>query len=293
MVTARHAALRPGAHVVAAVHGVLGKGRRLRVMMTVNRAFAFRTYSKRPSREPRMLRQGARTLERPRLNSPSQGANAAVSVTWTSWIVHAGTLKRARREHPQNGFRRPGPCGTPTVACSSQNLDLACPASQTRGMAHAYGIYIRFDFGTDEEKAQQARHKLDRWRQAFRLDKRVQYKMDRPESAGTNHGASAPAEKPATKAKEGPAAKTAAKAGSKSGESKGTKAEAAKPEAAANGQVGLLVRLYFSPHERLSEQRWLARIPAEEPFKSASPKVIHQNDPEFEATDQQFESISQ
>jgi hypothetical protein len=55
----------------------------------------------------------------------------------------------------------------------------------------------------------------------------------------------------------------------------------------------LLVRLYFSPHEKLSEQRWLARIPAEEPFKSASPKVIHQNDPEFEATDEQFEAISQ
>jgi hypothetical protein len=163
-------------------------------------------------------------------------------------------------------------------------------------MAHVYGIYIRFDFGTDEEKAQQARHKLDGWRQAFRLDKRVQYKMDRPESAGTGDGAKpAPAEKPAaaTKAKERPAAKTAAKAGSKSGESKGAKAEAAKPEAAANDKVGLLVRLYFSPHEKLSEQRWLARIPAEEPFKSASPKVIHQNDPEFEATDQQFESISQ
>jgi hypothetical protein len=161
-------------------------------------------------------------------------------------------------------------------------------------MAHAYGIYIRFDFGTDEEKAQQARHKLDGWRQAFRLDKRVQYKMDRPESAGTEDGAK-PAEKPAgaTKAKEKPAVKAAAKAGSKSAESKGTKAEAAKPEATANDKVGLLVRLYFSPHEKLSEQRWLARIPAEEPFKSASPKVIHQNDPEFEATDQQFESISQ
>ncbi|HEX2664802.1 MAG TPA: hypothetical protein VHM93_18365 [Candidatus Acidoferrum sp.] len=160
-------------------------------------------------------------------------------------------------------------------------------------MAHAYGIYIRFDFGTDEEKAQQARHKLDGWRQAFRLDKRVQYKMDRPESAGTDDGAKpAPAEKPATKAKERPAAKTAAKAGSKSGESKGTKAEAAKPEAAVDGKVGLLVRLYFSPHEKLSEQRWLARIPAEEPFRGASPKVIHQNDPEFEATDTQFEAIS-
>jgi hypothetical protein len=163
-------------------------------------------------------------------------------------------------------------------------------------MAHAYGIYIRFDFGTDEEKAQQARHKLDGWRQAFRLDKRVQYKMDRPESVAAGDGANpAPAEKPAaaSKPKERPAAKTAAKAASKSGESKGTKAEAAKPDATANDKVGLLVRLYFSPHEKLSEQRWLARIPAEEPFKSASPKVIHQNDPEFEATDQQFESISQ
>ena len=177
---------------------------------------------------------------------------------------------------------------------SSGNLDLACPASQTRGMAHAYGIYIRFDFGTDEEKAQQARHKLDGWRQAFRLDKRVQYKMDRPESAGTNDGAKpAPAEKPATKAKERPAAKTAAKAGSKGTKAETANPEAAKPEAAANDKVGLLVRLYFSPHERLSEQRWLARIPAEEPFKSASPKVIHQHDPDFEATDQQFESISQ
>src|SRR5437899_10194116 len=75
-------------------------------------------------------------------------------------------------------------------------------------MAHAYGIYIRFDFGTDEEKAQQARHKLDGWRQAFRLDKRVQYKMDRPESAATE-AAPATAEKPAVaaKGKEKPAAK--------------------------------------------------------------------------------------
>jgi hypothetical protein len=164
-------------------------------------------------------------------------------------------------------------------------------------MAHAYGIYIRFDFGTDEEKAQQARHKLDGWRQAFRLDKRVQYKVDRPESAPTETDTKpAAAEKLAAtgKTKEKPAGK-AAKAGksseSKAAKEEASKSEAAKPEAAADGKVGLLVRLYFSPHEKLSEQRWLARIPAEEPFKSASPKVIHQNDPEFEATDQQFESI--
>ena len=168
------------------------------------------------------------------------------------------------------------------------NLDLACSASQTRSMAHAYGIYIRFDFGTDEEKAQQARHKLEGWRQAFRLDKRVQYKMDRPESPRPETLAkSAAPEKPAAtaKSKEKPGGKAAGKAAAKSS---GSVTES--PEAAANGKVGLLVRLYFSPHEKLSEQRWLARIPAEEPFKSASPKVINHDDPEFEATDQQFES---
>ena len=158
-------------------------------------------------------------------------------------------------------------------------------------MAHSYSIYLRFDFGTDEDKAQQARHKLDGWRQAFRLDKRVQYKMDRPEQDTVeNVGKPAPAAEKAPvapKSKEKPAAKGAAKAAAKSSES-----ASAKPEAATNGKVGLLVRLYFSSHEKLSEQRWLARIPAEEPFKSASPKIIHQGDPEFEATDEQFEAIS-
>lgn len=173
------------------------------------------------------------------------------------------------------------------------NLDLAFAASQTRSMAHVYGIYIRFDFGTDEEKAQQARHKLDGWRQAFRLDKRVQYKMDRPESAILADGPAkaTPAEKPAAaaKTKERPAAKASAK-GRTSNESPASKVPG-KSDGAANGKVGLLVRLYFSPHEKLSEQRWLARIPAEEPFKSASPKVINHDDPEFEVTDQQFEAI--
>lgn len=170
------------------------------------------------------------------------------------------------------------------------NLDLARGASQTRSMAHANSIYIRFDFGTNEEKAQQARHKLDGWRQAFRLDKRVQYRMDRPESAAPETPAkAAPAEKPApaSKSKEKPAAKAAGKAAGKASE-----AASAKAEAAPNGKVGLLVRLYFSSHEKLSEQRWLERIPSEEPFKSAAPKVIHESDPEFEATNEQFESLA-
>jgi hypothetical protein len=164
---------------------------------------------------------------------------------------------------------------------------LARGAPQTRSMAHTY---MRFDFGTDEEKAQQARHKLDGWRQAFRLDKRVQYKMDRPGSAAVetvSKPETAEEPTPTTKSKAKPAAKAPAKAAEKSS---GPAAE--KPAAATNSKVGLLIRLYFSSHEKLSEQRWIERIPFEEPFKSAAPKIIHQHDPEFEATDTQFESLS-
>lgn len=154
-------------------------------------------------------------------------------------------------------------------------------------MAH---IYIRFDFGTDEEKAQLARHKLDGWKQAFRLDKRVLYKLDRPESA-----AAEPAAKPEATAKPAAAEKSKSKATAKSAgktSGKSVASAAAKPDGAPNGKVGLLVRLYFSSHEKLSEQRWVERIPSEEPFKSAAPKVIHQNDPEFDETDKQFEALT-
>ena len=160
---------------------------------------------------------------------------------------------------------------------------MARGASQTPIMAH---IYIRLDFGTDEEKAQQARHKLDGWRQAFRLDKRVQYKLDRPENPAAEAGA-----KPEVAEKPAPAAKSKDKAAAKMGEKK-AEPGGAKTTAASNGQVGLLVRLYFSSHEKLSEQRWVERIPSEEPFKSAAPKVIHQSDPEFEAADKKFEALT-
>jgi hypothetical protein len=153
-------------------------------------------------------------------------------------------------------------------------------------MAHSY---IKLDFGTDEEKAQQARHKLDVWKQAFRLDKRLLYKLDRPETdAGETVSNPEPVEKPAPASKS--TDKTAATAKSKA-PAKASKPAAEKPASAANGKVSLLVRLYFSSHEKLSEQRWLDRIPSEEPFKSASPKVVHHSDPEFESTDRQFESL--
>jgi hypothetical protein len=154
-------------------------------------------------------------------------------------------------------------------------------------MAHSY---IRFDFGTDEEKAQQARHKLDGWRQAFRLDKKLQYKLDRPESAGAA-SPSKPEPAASTPPPEKSKGKSAEKAKGKAASAKASVPPAEKPSPAANGKVSLLVRLYFSSHEKLSEQRWLDRIPSEEPFKSASPKVVHHSDSEFESTDRQFEAL--
>jgi len=155
-------------------------------------------------------------------------------------------------------------------------------------MAHSY---IRLDFGTDEEKAQQARHKLDGWRQAFRLDKKLQYKLDRPGSAAVET-----ISKPEPAAKAAPPEKSKGKAAEKTkakeASTKSSAPPAEKAAAAANGKVSLLVRLYFSSHEKLSEQRWLDRIPSEEPFKSASPKVIHHGDTEFETTDKQFETLA-
>jgi hypothetical protein len=166
-------------------------------------------------------------------------------------------------------------------------LDLECAASQTRFMAHSY---IRFDFGIDEEKAQQARHKLDGWRQAFRLDKKLQYKLDRPESAAAEPPSQlepaanlAPPEKSKGKASE--------KSKGKAASAKSSLPPAEKKTSVANGKVSLIVRLYFSSHEKLSEQRWLDRIPSEEPFKNASPRVVHHNDPEFESMDKQFETL--
>src|SRR5882762_2729624 len=53
-------------------------------------------------------------------------------------------------------------------------------ASQTSVMAQTY---LLFDFGPDEKKVQQARHKLESWKQAFRLDKKLQYKLEREQPA--------------------------------------------------------------------------------------------------------------
>ena len=149
-------------------------------------------------------------------------------------------------------------------------------------MAHTYML---FDFGADEEKAQQARHKLEGWKQAFRLDKKLQVKFDR---GGGDNLASEPAESAEAPKK---AAKTKTKSKSKSKSKAHEASDPGAQEAQNDGSVKLLVRLYFSGHEKLSEQQWLARIPADDLFKGADPKVVREGEPEFPDVLKQFDSL--
>jgi len=153
-------------------------------------------------------------------------------------------------------------------------------------MAHTYMV---FDFGADEEKAQQARHKLEGWKQAFRLDKKLQIKFDRSDAADDNanadDGAGDDTEEPETPAKSGKGAKAKSKSGAK-----GAK-QSAKSKRAGGEDVKLLVRLYFSGHEKLSEQQWMERIPADDLLKGASPKIVRDGDTDFAETVKQFDSL--
>jgi len=145
--------------------------------------------------------------------------------------------------------------------------------TQTKFMAH---IYLTFDFGKDEEKAQQARHKLDSWKQAFKLDKKMQGKFDRKEDGAAT--ASAPvAEAKSEKKTAGKGAKGKAK----------EEAEPAKL-APSYAEIKLILRLALPNHEKLTEQRLLKRISSEEPFASASPRTIRQGEAGFGEVDSLF-----
>ena len=149
-------------------------------------------------------------------------------------------------------------------------------------MAH---IYMHFDFA-DEENAQQARHKLDVWKQAFRLDKKLQYKLDRPEEADAERRLGKRRRSGERKRRR----KTQIQIEIATSVRKSARTEGGS-EDNGTGNVSLLVRLYFSSHEKLSEQRWLDRIPTEEPFKSASPKVLRQGEAGFEEALKQFSDL--
>ena len=105
--------------------------------------------------------------------------------------------------------------------------------------------YLIFDFGSQEEVAQQAHHKLDGWKRAFRLGEKLAWKFERAEPEKKNG-----------------------------------------PE-----KVRIVVRLDFSDHEKLSHQRWVDRIPGEDPFKSASPQVVRTGDATHAETESLFDSL--
>jgi hypothetical protein len=114
--------------------------------------------------------------------------------------------------------------------------------------------FLTLDFGKHEESAQQARHQLDIWRQAFHLNKKLEYKFERAAAA------------------------------------KSSKKEE-KHEKEASADVRIIIQMQFSDHEKLSQQRWVERINAEEPFKSASPTLIRHGEPAFDKTKLLFESL--
>ncbi len=132
-------------------------------------------------------------------------------------------------------------------------------------MAHDFLI---FDFGNDEETAQQARRKVENWVQGYRLGKKIILKYEREDAAATEHDGD-----------EDASAKPAA-----------SKKKSSKSSDAAN--VRVLIRLDFSGHEKLSHQRWLDRIPTEEPFKSKKAKIIRSNDPHHAETSELFETLT-
>lgn len=147
-------------------------------------------------------------------------------------------------------------------------------------MAH---IYLTFDFAGNEEKAQQARHKLDSWKQAFRLDKKLLYKFDRGDGAAVAEEPEGPQE-PEKTPKKAKAAKGA--------KSKARRTDKEADKAVPSSQAKLYLRLAFSNHEKLTEQRWVDRIPVEEPFKDASPAAIREGEAGFEDVESHFEELN-
>jgi len=137
--------------------------------------------------------------------------------------------------------------------------------------------FLIFDFGTDETAAQQARHKIEGWKQAFRLGNKILLKFEREEAAeGDGSRAKAAGENESASIKK-PAAK-------------GKKDDGGAP-AEAPSRIRLLIRLDFSDHEKLSHQRWLDRIPTEDPFKFTKAETVRHTDDSFSKTLELFDSL--
>jgi hypothetical protein len=143
-----------------------------------------------------------------------------------------------------------------------------------------------FDFGTNEEAAQQARHKIEAWQQGSRLGKKILIKFERPEASAEAEPTIAESAAPATEKSKAFKTKSAGAKGTGDSADGG---EDGKEE--PNSRVRLFVRLDFSDHEKLTRQRWLDRIAAEEPFKSIEGETVRQGNPAFAKIAELFESL--
>ena|SRR5487761_47578 len=121
--------------------------------------------------------------------------------------------------------------------------------------------FLIFDFGTDEDAAQEARHCIEGWKQGFRLGKKIEFKFERQSS----------------------------EEGEESDDD--AKPERKRKESGEGEPVRMIVRLDFSNHEKNLAQTWVERIPADEAFKSAKGEVIRANEAGFEKTREHFESL--
>jgi len=113
--------------------------------------------------------------------------------------------------------------------------------------------YLIFDFAGNEEAAQQARQRIENWQRGFRLGNKLALQFDRDEADA------------------------------------GTAKEKDKKSAAG---IRMIVRVDFSDHEKLSRQRWLERIPADELFKAATLKTVEAGDPAYAETEEKFAGTS-
>jgi hypothetical protein len=134
--------------------------------------------------------------------------------------------------------------------------------------------FLLFDFGTDEDAAQKARHRIEAWKQAFRLGNKVQFKVERQLSDAASNSPESHDREPKSKH------------GAIKQEHKAVKSDTGTAE-----RIRLVVRLDFSAHEKNLFQTWLERIPSEEPFKSAKSESVHHAAANFVQVSDLFDSL--
>ena len=138
-----------------------------------------------------------------------------------------------------------------------------------------------FDFGVNEEAAQQARHRLEGWRQAFRLGDRLRIKFERQSPSPST--AAEPVEAEPAKTKKGK--------GKSAGEGKTADSDSQKTQATDSERLRLMVRLEFSNHEKLSYQQWIGRIEAEPLLQGTDRQVWQRGQDGFDKATETFDSL--